>query len=118
MFGIIMAMVGMVAAGALIAYTIVVTIKWLKNKVKEKLAKKNVKKVVACDLEKLINECENKVSMSDLEKYVDDGYTNLLAEVDSNGKVTDVELVKNENLTTDEEVEKLIGEKGMVVITE
>ena len=38
MIGLIAAIVGMVAAGCLLAYAVVVTIKWLKNKIKEKLA--------------------------------------------------------------------------------
>jgi len=119
MIGLIAAIVGMVAAGCLLAYAVVVTIKWLKNKIKEKLAAKNVSKVAYADIEKLIDECENKMSMDEFNSLTENGYTHIMATVDENGQITgQVDVIKNENDTIDEEVEQLLGRKGMVVITE
>lgn len=119
MIGLIAAIVGMVAAGCLLAYAIVVTIKWLKNKIKEKLAAKNVSKVAYADIERLIDECDNTMSMNAFNDLVDNGYTHVMVSVDDNGKIVgDVEIIKDENDTIDEEVERLLGKKGMVVITE
>ena len=114
---LVLGIIGLIAAGCLIAYAVVMTFKWIRNKIKEKLAKKNVKKVAVADIEKLVNECENKMSMSDLDDLVDNGYTNIMVEVDDNGKVVgEVDVIKDENDTLDKEVERMIGKKGMVVI--
>lgn len=105
-----------IAAGCLIVYAVALTIKWLKNKIKEKLAQKNVSKVATADLETLIDECENTMSMEEFEKFVDEGYTHVMASVDDNGKVYDVEVIKDTNDSVDEEVEQLLRKEGMVVI--
>lgn len=119
MFGLIAGIIGLIAIGCLVAYAVVLTIKWLRDKIKEKIAKKNVKKVAVADLEKLIDECDNTVSLKDLDSLVDEGYTHLMADVDYNGKaVGEIELIKNKNDTIDKEVEELINRtnQGMVIV--
>ena len=118
MFAILAGIVGLIALGCIVAYAIIVTFKWLKNKIKEKLAAKNAKKVAVADLNELIDECDNKVSLKDLENLTDEGYTHLVATVDTDNKVSDVEVIKDKNETIDSEVESLINRthKGMVVI--
>lgn len=118
MLGIILGIVGLVAAGCLVAYAIVLTIRWLTKKIKEKLAAKNAKKVAVADLEELINDCDNKISLSDLEGLTDQGYSHLVATVDNSGKVSDVEVIKDTSASIDEEVDQLINRtrQGMVVI--
>lgn len=118
MFGIIAGIVGLIAVGCLVAYAIVLTIKWLKKKIKEKLAAKNIKKVAVADLEELIAGCDNSVSLSELDDLTDKGYTHLMATVDNGGKVSSVDVIKDENYFTDEEVEELLNRtgEGMVVI--
>jgi len=106
-----------VATGCLIAYAIVVTFQWLKNKIKEKLNQKNVSKVACADLEKLINECDNTKTIDELESYADEGYTNVIASVDNLGKIKDIDLVKDTSDFIDEQVERFIGHEGMVVVT-
>lgn len=118
MFGILAGIVGLIAIGCIIAYAVIVTFTWLKNKIKEKLAAKKAKKVAVADLNELIDECDNKMSLDDLENLADEGYTHLVATVDNDNKVSDVEIIKDENDTIDSEVESLINRthKGMVVI--
>lgn len=117
--GILLGIIGLVAAGCLIAYAVVVTIKWLRNKISEKLAKRNVKKVAVADLEELINECDNTVSLNDLDDLVDQGYTHLMAEVGYDGNIVgDVEAIKDENDSIDSDVKELINrtKQGMIVV--
>lgn len=116
---LIAGIVGLIAAGCIIAYVIILTIKWLRNKISEKLAKKNVEKVAVADLEELINECDNTVSLNSLNDLVDEGYTHMMVDVGYDGKVVgDVEVIKNINDSIDKDVEELINrtKQGMVIV--
>lgn len=108
----IVLMIGLaIAAGLLIFYAIKMTIKWLKSKIRELMAKKNVKKVLAADLEEMVSTCSNKVKIDD---FLNDGYTDVIAAVNDEGKLEgEVELVKN----TDEnhEIDGQYRGKGMVL---
>lgn len=115
--GFLLAIVGLIAAGALVAYAIVLTIKWLRNKIKEKLAAKNVKKVAVADIEQLIGECDNTVSIDALDDLANQGYSHIMADVDYNNKIVgDIEVIKDKNEYLDEDVEELLGREGMVVV--
>ncbi|MBO4897682.1 MAG: hypothetical protein J5590_05235 [Clostridia bacterium] len=119
MIALIGAIVGLIALGCLVAYAIVLTIRWLKNKIKEKLAKKNVKKVAVADIEQLIAECDNTVSMDELEKLTDEGYSHIMVDVGYDGKIVgDISVIEDKNDYLDEEVEQLLSRKGMVVVEE
>lgn len=117
--GIVGAIALGVAAGTLIAYVVVLTIKWLRNKIKEKLAKRNVSKVAVGDLEHMIETCDNQVSMDELDKLVESGYSQVMAEVDDNGKVENVEVIKDTSNVIDYDVEQFINRtgEGLVVIS-
>lgn len=119
MIGLIAGIVGLIAAGCLVAYAIVLTFRWLKNKIKEKLAAKNAKKVAVADLDELIESCDNTVTLNQLEELSDEGYTHLMATVNENGKVNDVEVIRDTNDTLDDEVDQFINRtgEGMVVVT-
>ena len=119
MLGLIAGIVGLIAVGCLVAYAVILTIRWLKNKIKEKLSAKNAKKVAVADLAALIDSCDNSVSIDQLEKLADEGCTHLVATVDNDGKVSDVEAYKDQNDTIDEEVDRFINRtgEGMVVVT-
>ncbi len=111
--GLFLLIAGVIAAGALVAYAVVLTIRWLKNKIKEMLAKRNIKKVAAMDLEKLIDECPNQTTLDEL---MDDGYEKVIANVNESGKIQDVEVVKDEGYG-DYEVDQLLGDERMVVVS-
>ena len=119
MIGLIAGIVGLIAAGCLVAYAIVLTFRWLKNKIKEKLAAKNAKKVAVADLDELIESCDNTVTLNQLEELSDEGYTHLMATVNENGKENDVEVIRDTNDTLDDEVDQFINRtgEGMVVVT-
>lgn len=119
MFGLIASIVGLITLGCLIAYAIVLTMKWLRNKITEKLAKRNVKKVAVADLEELIDACDNTVSLNDLDNLADEGYTHLMAEVGYDGEIVgEVEVIKDESNTIDKDVEELLNrtKQGMVIV--
>ncbi len=117
MIGLIAGIVGLVALGCLVAYAVILTIKWIKNKIKEKLAKKNVKKVALADIEELIAECDNTVSIDALDDLSNEGYSHIMADVGYDGEIVgDISVIKDENVSLDDEVEQLLGKKGMVVV--
>ena len=119
MLGLIAGIVGLIALGCLVAYVVVLTIKWLKNKIKEKLQKKNVKKVAVADLEQLIDECDNSMSLKELDDLVDQGYTHMMVDVGYDGKVVgEVEVIKDESDNIDRDVEELLNRtnQGMVIV--
>ena len=109
----LLAIAGIIAAGALIAYAVVLTIRWVKDKIKEFIAKKNVKKVAVTKLKKLIEECPNQKTLDDL---LNDDYDTVFATVNENDEVQDVEIVKNTGYD-DPEVDRMLGEGEMVVVT-
>lgn len=121
MVGLILSIIGLVAAGSLVAYAVVLTIKWLKNKIAEKLAQKNAKKVAVIDVGTLINECENKISLDELNNLnnlANEGYTHMIATVNNSGKVEDVEVIEDTSDTIDREVKELINRthEGMIIV--
>lgn len=119
MFGLILGIAAAVAIGALIAYAVALTFEWLRKKIKEKMASRNVKKTAVMDIQKLIDECDNKVSMDELEKMADKGYSHVMVSVDSNNEaVGDVEIIKDTNNDLDREVQQLLGRERMVVVEE
>lgn len=116
---IIGSIVAAVATGCVIAYVVSLTIKWLRDKIKEKLQKRDTKKVAVADINQLVSECSNKTSMSGLDKLVDEGVTHMIAEVGYDGKIVgDVEMIKDTNSIIDREVEELINRtgEGMVIV--
>ncbi len=119
MFVLLAGIVGLIAAGCLVAYAVILTFRWLRNKIREKLAAKNAKKVAVADLGELIESCDNTVTIDQLEELSDEGYTHLMATVDDNGKVDDVEVIRDMNDSIDAEVEQFINRtgEGMVVVT-
>lgn len=110
--GLIFSIAAVIAAGCIIATIIKLTINWLKNKIKEKIQQKNAKKVAFMDLEKMVEECPNEMSLAEL---LDEGDTHIMATVDSNGKIDEVEIFKDEGFG-DSEVDRMLGSEGMVVI--
>ncbi|MCM1228381.1 MAG: hypothetical protein NC320_13340 [Clostridium sp.] len=103
-----------IAAENIFSDKVALTAKWFKNKVKKIFnKKKNVEKVAAATLEKLFEECPNDVSWEEL---LDEGYTHVIASVDYNGKIDDVELIKDIS-GGDYELENMFGEERMIVVT-
>ncbi len=114
--GLFLTIVGLITIGAIITYAVSLTFRWLKNKIKEKLAAKRVKKVAVADLEELIDKCENRVSVDALDNLVNEGYSHVMVEVDNNNKIDNVEVIQDTNDYLDEDVKRLLGSQGMVVV--
>lgn len=117
--GLIAGIIAMVAAGCLAAYAISLTIKWLREKITNKLKQKNVKKVAVADLQEMIDSCENTISLGDLNELADDGYTHMMADVGYDGQIVgDIELIKDTNDSIDEDIDELLNRtnQGMIIV--
>ena len=118
LLGILGIIVGAVVVGALVTYAVILTVKWLRDKIKDMIARKNAEKVLVTDIENLVKNCTNKKSLDELNKLVDEGYEFVAVAVDDTEKniVGDVTLIKDLNDELDYEVEQLLGNQRMVVI--
>lgn len=117
MFGLLTGIIALLLLGYITVKIIALTFKWLRNQIKERLAKKNTKKVAVADIQQLINECDNTVSMDELDKLADEGYTHFMAEVDYDNQIEgEITVIKDTSDTLDKDVERLLGRKGMVVV--
>ena len=119
--GLILAIIGIIAAGVFVANANSITARWIKNKIKKKLAQKNAKKVAFGDLKALINEAvaqnDNKTKLDSLDDILNLGYSHYMATIDDGDQILgEVELIKDENEILDADVEKMLGHKGLVVI--
>ena len=94
----------------------ILNVKYLISKVKNMMAKKNVKKVAVMELEKLIEECPNQTSLAELEdEGVDAIFASVdFASVDEYGNVVDVECVSADII--DPSFQEKLGDEGMLVI--
>lgn len=76
-----------VAAGILIAKAVQITITWLTNKIKQKLAKRNVSKVAVAELEKMIKNCNNQATIDELTNLQRKGVSHFSVEVQNDGTI-------------------------------
>lgn len=107
----------LVAAGAFIIWVVKLTIQALRDKIKQKMEAEKAKKVAVAHLKDLAKNAGNRVSMDELDKLCDQGYTDVIAGLDSSGEVVgDVELVKDTKFIRDGGVKRLLGSEGMVVV--
>jgi len=118
LLGILGIIFGGIILGAWVIYVIVLTAKWLIDKIKEMIARKNAKKVLVSDIEILVKNCTNKKTLDELDKLVDEGYEFVAVAVDDTEKniVGDVVLIKDINDELDDEVEQMLGLERMIVI--
>lgn len=92
---------------------IILTIGWLKKTIRGKIQKKNVAKVAFMDFQKLVEECPNEISLDEL---LEEGCTHIMATVDGSGKIDEIDLFKDIG-DGDNEVDRMLGSEGMVVVT-
>lgn len=110
--GLLIGIVSLIAAGCLVAYAIVLTLRWVKEKIREKIQQKNAKKVAFMDLQKLVDECPNEMSLDEL---LEEGNTHVMASVDAYGQIDEVDLIKDTGYG-DSDVDRMLGSERMVVV--
>lgn len=125
LFGITLAgLIGAVAAGVAIGLLIVkiaaLLFSWLANKIKQKLAKRNVSKVAVGEIRKIIKDCHNETTINELNAIQNQGITHFATEVQNDGTIDEssgIEVwdVKKEDQQTCNFINKT-GE-GMVVVS-
>ena len=108
--------VGCILAGAAMAVLVVFTLKWIKDRVKKAITERKARKVFITSLDSLANECDNKISLDDLEKLADGHNAFVVADVQYDGSLGQVDFVKDKNKTLDEEVAAFLKKEGKVVI--
>ena len=119
LIGFGLAVAALIAVGAFIVWAVRLTIKAFRDKAKKKLEIEKAKKLVMAGLKAMAKDPEaNSMDLDELDRLADrEGYTHVLGTVDENGEfVGDVELVKDQNSTTDDGIKKLLGNRGFVVI--
>ena len=118
LLGIIGIIVGAIIIGALVTYIVSLTGKWLRDKIKDMIAKRDAKKVLVSDIENLVKNCKNRKTLDELDKLVDKGYEFFAVAVDDEGKniVGDVEFIKDMNDELDYEVEQMLGTERMIMV--
>lgn len=113
--GIIGTILGLIAIGAVIVTVIALT--WLawKNKVKQRFENRRTQKVISAHLKEMEKTCTNRTTLDELDKLEDEGYTYVMADMDSSGEIIgDVELIKDSE--NDRQVTQRHGREGLVVI--
>lgn len=115
--GLVFAILGLIAAGCIVAYVVRLSLKWIVNRIREKKDSKYINKVAVAEINALINDCNNRTTVDALDKLAGQGYSHIMADVDATGNIVgNIETIKDMNETLDPEVARLLGKKGMVVV--
>ena len=108
---------GLIALGLVVVSAIALTTRWIVNKIKEKKCLGYVKKVILSDIQELANSCDNTISLNQLEQLANSGITHVMADIDDTGNIVgNVEAIRDTNSQLDDEVDKLLGRKGMLIV--
>lgn len=132
-------MIGMIVGGLLAIIAIVgianiakiiikITFNWVRNKINSILAKPKAKKVYVQDIDEMVKKdaesCKHTMSREEFNNYTSkmneseiNDYDLVVASIDDEGQVQDIELVKNTDAKLDEEVERLLGSKREILVT-
>lgn len=115
--GMFLFLAGLLVAGSYIIYLIAITFRWLKNKIRQKIAERRAKKVVVADIENLARKSQNRISLSELEAMTGGKRAELVVGLDEDDNIVgDVEIIRDSNYSLDPEVEELLGREKMVVV--
>lgn len=114
--GIFALVLSCIAAGTVVAITVALTLKWIIRRTKEKMAQGKVNKSLIADIRALELECDNKMSLEKLTELATRGCSHIIADVGQDGSLVEITGIRDRNQSLDEEVAKLLGSKGMVVL--
>ena len=125
LFGITLAgLIGAIAAGVAIGLVILkiatLLFNWLANKIKQKLAKRNVSKVAVSEIADLAGKCKNRSTLDELNALQSKGITHCSVEIQNDGTIDEssgIEVwdVEKEDQQTHDFINRT-GE-GMVVVS-
>lgn len=108
-------LIGLIIAGLFIAAVIALTFAGWRKKVNEKLRAARAKKLVSARMQALEKDCTNRMELDELNRLEDDGYTHVMAAMDSGGNILgDVELIKD--TAHDSQVRAMHGSGGVIVV--
>ena len=113
--GIIGMILGLIAIGAVIVTVIALTWFVWKQKVRDRFNNRRTNKVISARVKEMERGCTNRTTLDELDKLEDEGYTYVMADMDSSGEIIgDVELIKDTE--NDRQVTQRHGREGIVVI--
>lgn len=116
MIKMILSILAFLAVAAAITYVIKITFNWVRNKIREKLAKRNAKKIYMTEVNRLVEQmadnCDNKMTLDELENY-----DVVMATINDENEVEDVDLIKNTDDELDRDVDKWLSSNREIVIT-
>lgn len=108
---------GLIALGLVICSAVALTTKWIIDKIKSKKQLGYIKKVFIADIKEITNSCNNTISLNQLNEIANSSVTHVMADIDESGNIVGrIEEIRDTNQQLDEEVEKLLGRDGMVVV--
>lgn len=121
--GGLLAIIAAVGIANIIHRIIKITFNWVRNKVNSFFMKRKIKKVFIQDVDEMIRKeaetCEHTMSWEEFNNYKSEinDYDLVVASIDDEGQVQDIELVQNTDAKLDEEVERLLGSKREILVT-
>lgn len=124
LFGLSVAkLIAIVAAGVIAGLAIfkiaTLVFSWLVNKIKQKLAKRNISKVATCEIQEMVKNCNNQATIDEMMALQNQGITHFTAEVQDDGTIPadglEILNVEKEDQQTHDFINRT-GE-GMVVIS-
>lgn len=94
LFGLSVAkLIAIVAAGVIAGLAIfkiaTLVFSWLVNKIKQKLAKRNISKVATCEIQEMVKNCNNQATIDEMMALQNQGITHFTAEVQNDGTISD-----------------------------
>lgn len=113
MFPLLLPALLLAAAFWAVVLIVALTLSWLIDKIKDRLKRKETKKIAVMDLEELIAEEEELSSqeLADLNEMKKKGDV-IIISLDSNGEVQDPEIIKDKNKRRDKKAYDLINRRG------
>lgn len=109
----------LIAIGAVIMIVVNITVNWIRKRIKEKLQKKTAKKVFMKEIGQMVEDCENEMTLEELNSVKETAKDAdfVMATLDENNQVDEVELIKDQNSKLDREVEELLKSKKEILVT-
>ncbi len=109
----------LIAIGAVIMIVVNITVNWIRKRIEEKLRKKTAKKVFMKEIGQMVEDCENEMTLEELNSVKETAKDAdfVMATLDENNQVDEVELIKDQNSKLDREVEELLKSKKEILVT-
>lgn len=114
----VLAIIGLILAGAVVGTLLAFTMAWVTERVKIAFARRRAKKVLIISARKLAEECPNQMSLAELEKLSNGHRSYVVAEINQQGDISKTDFINDSNDTLDEDVARILGREEEAVISQ